>query len=264
MKVFYAVLLSLLLNKMCSGSDLAFLGCKPILSTHSITWLKTDYKSIAFRARPAKKSFSYLMLQSKQDSRTMKDFFIDVTELLSGLVSGTGSSIHFGDANGHEEISSISVSKNMDTISAETPGVDSIDRAVPIDVDMERLLDILRRDSIDDPAEWVELLEGISCGLVSRFAEQPIDIGDGDKFTLPTVHLSAMRLIGRLQEQIKATDAKLYSSFKWVAKKNSLTSFIATALSRSLQPTDQLQQRNLSETADSVARKTARRRRPVT
>ena len=235
MKVFNVVFMSLLLSNMCFGSDFAFLGCKPILSANSISWMKLDFKCFTFRAGQAKKSaFSFVALQSRQDSKTMKGIFDNIAGILSGLVTGTGSAIHFGDANEHDESSSISVHTHADTTSPKDPGADCVKRTVSIDVDIENLLEILRRDYIDDPAEWVELLEGISCGLVSRFAEQPFTISDGDKFTLPPEHLSAMRLIGRLQEQIKSTDSKLYSNFKWVAKKNSLSSFIAAALSRSL------------------------------
>ena len=152
------------------------------------------------------------------------------------MVTGAGSAIHLGDPNVHHGRSSLSVNTkfvtNLGTISTKERGLDSIESAASIDVAIEKLFDILRLDCIDDPAEWVELLVGISCGLVSRVAEQPFNLEDDEKFNLPTAHLSAMRFLGRLQEQIKATDAKLYASFKWVAKKNGLSSYIATTLSR--------------------------------
>jgi hypothetical protein len=219
---------------ICDGVGLAFLELTPRVHIHLTPSVKMDPSfKYGFRARPMKKSAIFnLILQSKQDSKPSKDLFDMFAGAISGLVAVTGATIDYRDADEREETTSTAVNNEPDITSGKDPEADIAERALRIDTDLEQLFGILCRDSIDDPAEFMDLIEGIICGLVSWVTEQPFNIGLSANFTLPTVHLSALRLIGRLQEQIKASDPKLYSSFKWVAKKNGLSPLIAKALSR--------------------------------
>lgn len=261
MKVWFLILslFSILIN---TRSDLAFSELRPFSHFTLTSWVEgRTVKCPAFRTQVSKRP-ALLNLHCKQDSKPKKDFFDIFASAVSGLVAVTGSTIDFRDPDEREKVLTTPVNSPPDISWATSPDTDVSQKAAVIDSDLDKLMDILSREHIDDPEDWMDLLERIICSLGSWVAEQPSDIGGGANVTLPTVHTSALRLIGRLQDQIKASDAKLYSSFKWVAKKHGLSLLIAKALTRSL-PATVLQQNECHHLRLHLPQHRARTRRQL-
>ena len=214
-------------------------ACESFAFVHVRALISNHYNAAKFSSREtvrvfrsARPAVSTLILQSKQDSKPTSGFLDVFVGAISGVVSVTGATIDFRDASERESTPEVTSNTEVD-ISRFLPEKDLSLKVESIKKDLERLFNIISVDAVDPSnEEWMDLLENISCGLVSSVAEQPSNMGGEGNFSLPDTHVSALRFIGQLQEQIKASDPKLYSSFKWVAKKQGLSPIISKAIPR--------------------------------
>jgi hypothetical protein len=167
-----------------------------------------------------------IAMQSQKRSGDFLDMFVGA---VTGLVSVTGSTIDFRDASDRPSEVKPAVEDNSQSDFADA---NAALYAELVGRDLDSLLAILSNDDIGPDETWNDLLHNVSCSLVSCVAESS-RLGTNGNYTLPAVHFAALRFLGRLQDQIRATDAKLYSSFKWVAKKHGLSPLVNRALDRS-------------------------------